>query len=144
MKISGIELPKNVRIVPLTALKELSPNGIFNVATFPEIIDGKPTGRPVILDYYTEYTFKRVIPDIENPGKTKIKTIVSRYTLNQATTEGVRKEGGAWDTRSRTMVDKSAFVFGARDIADDIFSGMYAPFEFGTVMDDTIEVEEVS
>jgi hypothetical protein len=142
LSIGGNELPTNARIVPLSNLAaDVPPIGQFNVAIVPEIINSKATGKPMIIDWVTEYTFERVIPDIRNVGRTTIKTIKSRYSLNQARVEGIYKEGGAWDKMGRTMTDKSSFVYGCRDIADDIISGMYASFEFDADFVDTVDID---
>lgn len=127
------ELPDYANIVPLKDLKAKAPEGKQN---FAYLIDSKKTPPSrIMVDIVTSYKFERRLPDVNNPGKFYIKTIISSYSRSKAQKANMYKENGPWETREDIMIDKTAYVLGAREIAPDLYMGMYGDFELSPEVD---------
>jgi hypothetical protein len=136
MQFTDITLPRNVNIVPLANLKDTSPPGLFNVSILPDSKSAIAGISPEVIDYRVQYTFRRRVPDIMHPGKTKIKTHVEDYYLSYAYNEGLVKDKGAWVKMPNIMCRKSCILRGSTVIASDIKLGLYSHIEMGLSDDD--------
>lgn len=138
------KLPDYAQIVPLKDLNKPAKEGKVNYSYLPAMEGTKKIGEKKVIDIITEYEFNRLVPDIKNPGKMKVKTIRSSYSRLEAVQADMYKSGekgsGPWVTREKVMIDKTAFVLGAREIAPDLFLGMYAPFELDPMVEDNMDV----
>lgn len=94
-------------IVNKTQAVECAKSGIIGVYRIPA----------VPIDYVTEYKFTRMIN-----GKEMI--IHSSFSLSNATTANLIKDGGVYQKYPQIMIATRAFTYGAREIADDVLNGI--------------------
>lgn len=99
---------------------------IANEGKFPIIrIPAQP------VDYVTEYEFTRYY--MIN-GKERVSTAISHYSFSEAQTADLFKKD-TYVKYARIMIGHRAFVFGARDIANDILMGCMESTELKIVED---------
>ena len=92
------------------------------------------------IDFVTEYEFTR--RNMIN-GKEVITTTTSHFSFSEAQTADLFKKD-TYVKYARIMIGHRAFVFGARDIADDILMGCMETTELNLITDAPINDAEFS
>lgn len=92
------------------------------------------------IDFVTEYEFTR--RNMIN-GKEVITTATSHFSFSEAQTADLFKKD-TYVKYARVMIGHRAFVFGARDIADDILMGCMETTELNLITDAPINDAEFS
>lgn len=123
VKFTSINLPDNVRVVYSKEAKDRADaEGLTPV--FPSMNNGKP----IVVDYITQYTFHRLIK-LPN-GEFKEITTIGKFTNSEAIAAGlgIKANGepdlfSPWIKYRRVMMQTRAFTYGARDIGSDLLFG---------------------